>query len=72
MFYGADDYSVNNLLEDIKNDTTLLAYELEGKPIPKEHGWPLRVIIPHLYAWKGSRFLNKIEFIKKISLVSGK
>jgi len=42
MFYGADDYSVNNLLEDIKNDTTLLAYELEGKPMPKEHGpWEL-------------------------------
>ncbi len=65
MFYGADGYSVNNLLEDIENDTTLLAYELEGKPIPREHGWPLRVIIPSLYAWKGSKFLNKIEFMKE-------
>ncbi|HIH25394.1 sulfite oxidase-like oxidoreductase [Candidatus Woesearchaeota archaeon] len=65
MFYGADGYSTNNLLEDIENDTTLLAYLLDSKPIPKEHGWPMRVIIPHLYAWKGSKFLNKIEFMKE-------
>lgn len=65
MFYGADGYSVNNLLGDIENDTTLLTYELDGKPLPRDHGWPLRVIIPKLYAWKGSKFLNKIEFMKE-------
>lgn len=65
MFYGADGYSTNNLLSDLENDSTLLAYLLESKPITKEHGWPMRVIIPHLYAWKGSKFLNKIEFMKE-------
>lgn len=64
MFYGADGYSTNNLLEDIENDTTLLAYSLDEQPLPRDHGYPLRVIIPHLYAWKGSKFLNRIEFMK--------
>jgi len=63
MFYGADGYSTNDIIEDL--DNAMLAYELEGKPIPREHGWPLRIIIPHLYAWKGSKFLNKIEFMKE-------
>ena len=63
MFYGSDGYSTNNIIEDL--DEALLAYALEGKPIPKEHGWPLRIIIPHLYGWKGSKFLNKIEFMKE-------
>src|SRR3989344_3896237 len=63
MFYGMDGYSTNDTLEDMEN--SLLAYELEGKPIPREHGWPLRVIIPQLYGWKGSKFLNKIEFMKE-------
>ena len=65
MFYGSDGYSTNVLIEDLNNDTTLLAYELENKSIPREHGAPLRIIISHLYGWKGSKFLNKIEFMKE-------
>ncbi len=66
MFHGSDGYSTNILIKDLNNNNkTLLAYELENKLIPKEHGAPLRVIIPHLYGWKGSKFLNKIEFMKE-------
>ncbi len=60
--YSADGYSSNVPREDLERDNVLLAYELEGKPIPREHGWPVRLIIPHLYGWKGAKFVNALEF----------
>ncbi len=60
--YGLDGYTTNVPLADLRKDSVLFAYELKGQPLPQEHGWPLRLIIPELYAWKGSKFLNKIEF----------
>ena len=63
--YGLDNYSTNVPLEDVRKENVLFAYELRGKPIQREHGWPLRLIIPHLYAWKGSKFLSKLKFTDK-------
>lgn len=60
--YGRDGYSTNVALEDMLMPDVLVAYELEGGPIPLEHGGPVRIIVPHLYAWKGSKFLNGIVF----------
>lgn len=59
---GMDGYTTNVPRKDLECDNVLLAYELDGKPIPREHGWPLRMIIPHLYGWKGSKFLNGLKF----------
>ena len=43
----------------------LLVYEWEGKPLPKEHGGPVRVITPQLYAWKGTKWVKTITFLEK-------
>ncbi len=59
---GLDDYSTNVPIEDLRKENILLAYELKGGPIPREHGWPLRLIIPELYGWKGSKFLYRLHF----------
>mgnify|MGYP001579983130 FL=1 len=59
--YGKDGYSTNVPREDVERENVFLAFELDGKPIPKEHGY-IRMIIPHLYAWKTSKFLYKLEF----------
>lgn len=58
-----DGYSTNNSLGELQKPSVFLAFELEGKPLPADHGAPLRVIIPHLYGWKGAKFLNKLEFV---------
>ena len=63
MQYGADGYSTNNPLSELMHPEVLVAYALDGRPIPREHGAPIRIIVPHLYAWKGSKFLNRIEFL---------
>ena len=40
----------------------MLAHTLDGEPLTVEHGGPLRVIIPQLYAWKGAKWLKHIDF----------
>ncbi len=59
---SSDGYTTNNPLEELLDVNVLLAYELDGAPLPREHGGPLRVIIPHLYAWKGAKFLKGLRF----------
>lgn len=59
----ADGYTANLVLDELKADNVILAYELEGKPLPREHGWPIRLVVPHLYGWKSVKFLKGLEFL---------
>jgi DMSO/TMAO reductase YedYZ molybdopterin-dependent catalytic subunit len=61
--HGLDGYTTNVSLSELRKPNVFVAYELFGKPLPREHGAPLRLIIPHLYAWKGSKFLTAINFV---------
>ena len=45
------------------DDDVLLVHTWEGKPLPREHGGPCRMITPKLYAWKGAKWIRKIEFL---------
>lgn len=63
MCHGYDDYTVNMpLVEAIKPDV-LLAHTADGEPLPRDHGGPVRVITPQLYAWKGSKWIKRIELL---------
>lgn len=63
MCYGYDDYTTNLSLEEALKADVLLVHTVDGKPLPKEHGGPVRMITPQLYAWKGSKWINRIEFL---------
>ncbi|MGH2646645.1 MAG: molybdopterin-dependent oxidoreductase [Ginsengibacter sp.] len=63
MCYGYDDYTTNLSLEEAIKPDVLLVHTAEGNPLPKEHGGPVRMITPQLYAWKGSKWINRIEFM---------
>jgi len=41
----------------------LLAHSWEGRPIGREHGGPVRVVIPDWYFWKSAKWVNRIEFV---------
>jgi DMSO/TMAO reductase YedYZ molybdopterin-dependent catalytic subunit len=56
-------YTVNLPLNRALDDDVLLVHTWEGKPLPREHGGPLRMITPKLYAWKGAKWIRKIEFL---------
>lgn len=63
MCYGYDDYSTNLAIEEALKSDVLLVHTAEGRPLAKEHGGPVRMITPQLYAWKGSKWISRIEFM---------
>lgn len=60
-----DGYSTNLSLEEALKYDVLLVYESDGEPLPKEHGGPVRMITPQLWAWKGAKWIQGLEFLEK-------
>jgi DMSO/TMAO reductase YedYZ molybdopterin-dependent catalytic subunit len=63
MAHGADGYSTNLPLEEALKPDVLLVHEAEGKPLTREHGGPVRMVTPQLYAWKGAKWLSRLELM---------
>lgn len=63
LCYGYDNYSTNLSIEQALKPDVLLVHTFEGKPLAVEHGGPVRMITPQLYAWKGSKWIKRIEFL---------
>jgi len=57
-------WTTNLPIEHFLAEDSLLADTHDGEPIPIEHGGPLRLIIPRLYAWKSAKWIRGIEFVK--------
>ncbi len=62
-FMGYDGYTTNVPLEKCLDDDVLIATQFEGEPVSLEHGGPARVIVPKLYAWKGTKFVKSLHFL---------
>ncbi len=58
-------YTTNAPLDDLLRDNVLLADTHSPEPLTPEHGGPLRMIIPHLYAWKSAKWIRGLEFVKR-------
>lgn len=56
-------YTTNLPLDRALEDDVLLVHEWEGAPLPREHGGPVRMITPRLYAWKGTKWIRRIELV---------
>jgi DMSO/TMAO reductase YedYZ molybdopterin-dependent catalytic subunit len=65
IFHAYDGYTANVKLEVFSEPDVLLAHSWEGKPLPREHGGPVRVVIPQWYFWKSAKWVNCIEFAAK-------
>jgi len=65
MCYGSDDYSTNLSLEEALKPDVLLVHTFEDNPLESEHGGPVRMITPQLYAWKGAKWICRIEFMRE-------
>lgn len=55
-------YSSAVLLEDLLHPDALLAYRVDGEPLTPEHGWPARVVLPHLYGFKGPKWVVELTY----------
>jgi len=63
LFRAADGYYETFRFEKAMEPTTLVAYEMNGEPLPKRHGFPLRLIVPGLYGEKNPKWLTRIELL---------
>jgi DMSO/TMAO reductase YedYZ molybdopterin-dependent catalytic subunit len=59
--YGG--YTTNLPLEDFLSERALLADRHGGRPLPRDHGGPVRLVVPHLYAWKSAKWVNGFELL---------
>ena len=60
--HGEHGFTANTPIEDTAVDNCLVALRANGAALTAEHGYPARLVIPHLYAWKGAKWLRGIEF----------
>ena len=63
LCHGYDKYTTNLSLEEALKDDVLLVHTADNKPLERDHGGPVRMITPQLYAWKGSKWINRIQFL---------
>ena len=59
--WGVDNYSDTIPLEKAMDATTLVAYEMNGAPLPHRHGYPARVVVPGYFGEKHVKWLTRIE-----------
>ena len=52
-------------LDDARGAEVLLAYAMNGEPLPVQHGYPLRLIVPGWYAVASVKWLTEIEVIER-------
>ena len=50
-------------LDDALRDEVLLAYEMNGGPLPPQHGFPLRLVVPGWYGMTNVKWLERIELV---------
>lgn len=56
-------YTTSLSFEDLIRKETLVAFEVDGEPLPPEHGGPVRLLVPHLYFWKSAKWLCALTFL---------
>ena len=63
---GADRFHESVVLEDMLDERTLLAYEMNGEALPAKHGFPLRILIPNRYGMKQPKWITRMEAVAEI------
>jgi DMSO/TMAO reductase YedYZ molybdopterin-dependent catalytic subunit len=63
MAHASDGYSANLPLEEALKPDVLLVHAVDGAPLARAHGGPVRVVTPQLYAWKGAKWIARLELM---------
>jgi DMSO/TMAO reductase YedYZ molybdopterin-dependent catalytic subunit len=63
MCYAYDGYTTNLPMAEALSPDVLLAHTFDGRPLDLEHGGPCRVVTPQLYAWKGAKWISRLEVL---------
>jgi DMSO/TMAO reductase YedYZ molybdopterin-dependent catalytic subunit len=63
VFYAYGGYTTNLPIEEISDGKAWVVTEYEGEPLAREHGGPVRAVVPKLYFWKSAKWIRRIELI---------
>ena len=66
MFHSYGGYTTNVSLDELLHEGVLLAHTHDSNPIDRDHGGPLRGVIPQLYFWKSAKWVRGIEFLPDV------
>lgn len=67
MLRSFDGYTTNLPLADFADEDVLLAHSWQGRPLSRDHGGPMRLILPKLYLWKSAKWLRHVTFTDRDS-----
>ena len=65
LFESYDEYTTNLPLSVCDDDDVFLVHTWNHRPLSRDHGGPVRMIIPKRYAWKGAKWIKKMTFSEK-------
>jgi len=63
MAFSHGGYTTNLPLEDLTGGKAWVVTEHEGEPLPREHGGPARLLVPHLYFWKSAKWVAGLRIM---------
>jgi DMSO/TMAO reductase YedYZ molybdopterin-dependent catalytic subunit len=65
LVHAEQGFTANVPLADLDREEVLLATHHDGQPLTGDHGFPLRLIVPHLYAWKSVKWVRSLEILDR-------
>jgi len=63
LVHADPEYTTNLPLSDLDRPENLLAFRHDDVDLMPEHGWPLRLLVPHLYFWKSAKWVRGFELL---------
>jgi DMSO/TMAO reductase YedYZ molybdopterin-dependent catalytic subunit len=63
MAHSVTGYTTNLPLADVTGGKAWLMWQYDGRPLPVEHGGPVRLLVPHLYFWKSAKWVTRLELM---------
>jgi DMSO/TMAO reductase YedYZ molybdopterin-dependent catalytic subunit len=65
MQHAHGGYTTNLPMQWMIDEDVMLTHTVNGRPLEREHGGPMRVFTPRRYAWKGAKWVRGLEFMAK-------
>jgi DMSO/TMAO reductase YedYZ molybdopterin-dependent catalytic subunit len=65
MVHSEHGFTTNLPLDDFLGEDCLFAWRHNGQDLEPDHGYPLRLVVPKLYAWKSAKWVRGIELMER-------
>jgi len=65
LVWGLDGYTTNLPIDALLEEHSIVAYAMGGRILPRENGFPMRLVVPSRYGWKSAKYLSEIEVLDK-------